>query len=118
LDGVNLSRDAARIAPGDGVDGRWLTLALKSELAQEQFRRREVGATITGINIEDLKSVRLPIPPRDEQDRQATKLDQSSKKYVGLVHLLESQIDLLVEHRQALITAAVTGELHIPGVAA
>ena len=28
------------------------------------------------------------------------------------------QIDLLVELRQALITAAVTGELEIPGVAA
>ncbi len=118
LDGVNLSRDAARIAPGDGVDGRWLTFALKSELAQEQFRRREVGATITGINIEDLKSVRLPIPPRDEQDSEATQLDQSSGKYVRLVHFLESQIDLLAEHRQALITAAVTGELAIPGVAA
>ena len=28
------------------------------------------------------------------------------------------QIDLLVEHRQALITAAVTGEFEVPGVAA
>ena len=28
-----------------------------------------------------------------------------------------TQLDLLVEHRQALITAAVTGELRVPGVA-
>jgi hypothetical protein len=31
---------------------------------------------------------------------------------------LESQVRLLSEHRQALITAAVTGEQPIPGVAA
>jgi hypothetical protein len=31
---------------------------------------------------------------------------------------LAQQIALLQEHRQALITAAVTGELDIPGVAA
>jgi type I restriction enzyme S subunit len=35
-----------------------------------------------------------------------------------LASCLENQIALLTEHRQALITAAVTGELNIPGVAA
>ena len=34
------------------------------------------------------------------------------------VLLLNSQIKLLAEHRQALITAAVTGQLEIPGAAA
>ena len=37
---------------------------------------------------------------------------------VRTTEALERQLDLLVEHRQALITAAVTGELEIPGVAA
>lgn len=36
----------------------------------------------------------------------------------GAIDQLNRQIDLLIEHRQALITAAVTGELEIPGVAA
>ena len=35
-----------------------------------------------------------------------------------MVERLTKQIDLLAERRQALITAAVTGELEIPGVAA
>jgi type I restriction enzyme S subunit len=35
-----------------------------------------------------------------------------------LVSTIRTQIGLLQEHRQALITAAVTGELEIPGVAA
>ncbi len=36
----------------------------------------------------------------------------------GLIELLDRQIALLVEHRQALISAAVTGELDVPVVAA
>jgi type I restriction enzyme S subunit len=36
----------------------------------------------------------------------------------GAISLLREQLDLLAERRQALITAAVTGELEIPEVAA
>jgi len=35
-----------------------------------------------------------------------------------VTNVLRRQVILLHEHRQALITAAVTGELAIPGVAA
>jgi type I restriction enzyme, S subunit len=110
LEGVNLSRDAARIAPASDVRSRWLLYALKSELAQEQFRRREVGATITGVNIEDLKSVRLPVPSLDEQVRIATQLDTRYQRHQEVRLAVRKQAALLTEHRQALITAAVTGE--------
>jgi len=44
---------------------------------------------------------------------------QRQRRRTGvLVTALRNQIDLLAERRQALITAAVTGELAIPGVAA
>jgi type I restriction enzyme S subunit len=118
LDGVNLSRDAARIAPGEVVNPRWLMFALKSELAQEQFRRREVGATITGVNIEDLKTVRLAVPPLGEQSRQVVILDAVQQRVVATISVLESQLHLLSEHRHALITAAVTGEMEVPGTIA
>jgi type I restriction enzyme S subunit len=88
--------------------------ALKSELAQEQFRRREVGATITGVNIEDLKSVRLAVPSFGEQQRQAMRLDELWRSFDDMRAAVTSQLDCLQEHRQALITAAVTGRLDIP----
>jgi type I restriction enzyme, S subunit len=114
MDGVNLSRDAARISPGEGINARWLMYALKSELAQEQFRRREVGATVTGVNIEDLKSVRLAVPPLEGQANQAAHLDGLRGNFDATDLALNRQLDLLVEHRQALITQAVTGQLGIP----
>jgi type I restriction enzyme, S subunit len=117
LDGVNLSRDAAGIRPSREVEARWLLFALKSHLAQEQFRRNEVGALVTGINIGDLKQVRLPVPPRDEQVRIAAAADESATQYSRAIGTLQNQLFLLHERRQALITAAVTGELDLPATA-
>ena len=113
LDGANLSRDVARIVPGQSIAGRWLMYALKSELAQEQFRRREIGATITGINIEDLKTVRLAVPNLGEQMRAVQLLDDARSRHEQMLAVHRRQISLLTEHRQTLITAAVTGELDI-----
>lgn len=118
LDGINLSRDAARISPSSSVNARWLMYALKSELAQEQFRQKEVGATITGINIEDLKRIRLLVPPRVDQDKMVETVEFVQRIQWGLLHGLARQEILLRERRQSLITAAVTGQLEIPGVAA
>lgn len=118
LDGVNLSRDAARLAPARTVDGRWLMYALKSDLAQEQFRRKEVGAMVTGVNIGDLKGVRLPVPPIEIQREIVVQLDKEMSLTKDALERLADLAELLREHRQALITAAVTGEIEIPGVAA
>lgn len=118
LDGVNLSRDAARIAPSPHVNARWLMYALKSHVAQEQFRRKEVGAMVTGVNISDLKQVKVPVPPNPDQDVIVRSLDELRAKLDRLTNALRQQMNLLAEHRQALMTAAVTGALDIPGVAA
>jgi hypothetical protein len=45
-------------------------------------------------------------------------LDAVEANHLILVRHLERQIDLLSEHRQALINAAVTGEIQVPRVAA
>jgi type I restriction enzyme, S subunit len=47
-----------------------------------------------------------------------TQLATERAKLEALVGRIERQIDLLIEHRQAMITAAITGELDIPGLAA
>ena len=49
-----------------------------------------------------------------DDDRKVANLDAA----VGVRLLAAASIDLLQEHRQTLITAAVTGELEVPGVAA
>lgn len=119
LDGANLSRDVARIRPGSGVSGEWLLWALRSELAQEQFRRKEVGTAVTGVNIGDLKKVKLPVPPTEQEQYEiASEVSHDVQKLDSLDDTLARQVALLREHRQRIITAAVTGEFEVPGVAA
>lgn len=60
----------------------------------------------------------IPLPPPDEQDRILSELLGSEQRLTALDAALEGQILLLQEHRQALITHAVTqGVDGFPGVA-
>ena len=58
------------------------------------------------------------VPGLDDQLRIARELQVALNSAIRATGLLHSQIDLLREHRQALITAAITGELKIEGVTA
>ena len=62
--------------------------------------------------------LRVPRPSAAEQRRLSVLLDEANQAKSKLVARVQCQLDLLAEHRQALITAAVTGELRVPGVAA
>ena len=119
LDGANLSRDVARICPDRGIDPRWLLWAMRSELALEQFRRKAVGTAVTGVNIGDLKKVRLAVPPTlQDQSAIANQIESAVARLDRLASASERQLALLREHRRALITATVPGEMAVPGVAA
>jgi type I restriction enzyme S subunit len=117
LDGVNLSRDAARLAPCGDIDAFWLTYLLRSRFCQEQFKLKEIGATITGVNIRDLKRIILPVPPRDEQVMLAVFLDQEASKIDSVIGREEREIALLREYRTRLVADVVTGKLDVRGVA-
>ena len=70
------------------------------------------------INRDALGRVRMPIPPLYVQDEIVSSLDRESSYRHRMAVTLDKQIVLLQERRQALITAAVTGQLDIPEVAA
>lgn len=65
------------------------------------------------LNEDVALSVRLPWPSEAEQQRIAGRLDRLRAQHLVLIGATNRQIDLLAEHRRALITAAVTGELDI-----
>jgi type I restriction enzyme S subunit len=62
--------------------------------------------------------VPIPVPPISQQEIAIGQLVRCVETMTRLAKKLSRQRELLVEHRQALITAAVTGALAIPGVAA
>ena len=113
LHGANITQDAARISPLPEVNAIWLKHFLASDLAKDQVRANALGATISGINIRDLRRVLVPTPPRPEQDRIATYLASASARFDGLGNQVAIAIERLQEYRTALITAAVTGKIDV-----
>ncbi|MGH3427241.1 MAG: restriction endonuclease subunit S, partial [Mycobacteriales bacterium] len=105
----------ARISPRRTVSERWLCWALRSETSQRQFGFHELGATITGVNIRDLKRVTLPLPSQGEQYSIADQLDAETARIDALVAKVRDAIERLTELRTALISAAVTGKIDVRG---
>lgn len=116
--GANITQDVALVAAASGVDPTWLLYALRSRSVQVQADARVVGATIRGINIRDMKRLKMPMIGLRSQQERAVELARVQAYHDGVVAARARQIELLSERRQALITAAVTGQIEIPVVAA
>jgi type I restriction enzyme, S subunit len=110
------SQDFAVWTCGPLLRPRFLLLCLRA-MRRDLLQRLAMGSTHKTIYMPDIESIKIPVPPVEEQDRlvfaayaEHRPLDQSAKR-------IEEQISLLHERRQALITAAVTGQLPIASAA-
>jgi type I restriction enzyme S subunit len=110
---------AARLRPTDAHDPWFVLLAFRAAYeAGLNWRSIKQTTGIQNLDTGAYLSEPWPIPPLDVQQRVASDLRARLGSTMTLRDVLQRQIGLLREHRQALITAAVTGELQVPGVAA
>lgn len=76
------------------------------------------GATREKITQADMNEIPVPNVSVSIQSEIARELSSARARCEKAITAISRQIDILSERRQALITAAVTGELAVPGVAA
>lgn len=93
----------------------FLVAVLNSRPGYEQSQLGTRGATNQDLALGRISKIQIPLPPLSEQQRIVDSIAASARPVANAKASLEAQINLLVEHRQALITAAVTGELAVPG---
>lgn len=74
-------------------------------------------ATIPHLTGEQLRKYRFPRPPFDEQIEIVEFLDEMVNRFESLTAEAERAIELLQERRTALISAAVTGQIDVRGLA-
>jgi len=117
LEGSNITQDVARVAIGEGTCSDWARWALLSSPIREELASGSLGAAVRGINIFDLKRVRLPTPPTHEQLSIAAHVAAMASKFESLAIEATEAISLLRERRTALISAAVTGQIDVRGLA-
>lgn len=80
---------------------------------------RDAGNETSQMNLSSglIAKIRLPIPPGDEQSAVVEHLDRETAKLDVLQAEARRSIALLAERRSALITAAVTGQIDVRGLA-
>ena len=99
-----------------GEDQLYLSYVLNT-LGVDQLDLQKVGSTFSRVNIAQILELKIPYTEPRQQRQLAAQFDEWTERVRRLSSALERQLALLQEHRQALITAAVTGELDIPGAA-
>jgi type I restriction enzyme, S subunit len=87
----------------------WCLRAMRSDL----LGRLAMGSTHKTIYVPDLQMLRIPLPSLDEQQEIVQHIRASNASIDAAVDSINIQISLLAERRQALITAAVTGQIGV-----
>lgn len=117
LPGMAFQKTINRLRPRDGACSAWLGYILRCY--------RDAGvidiicnkSTIPHLTAEKLRALRIPPVDYEDQWEIASWLDIVTQKIDSLIQETERLIELARERRAALITAAVTGQIEIPGAA-
>jgi type I restriction enzyme S subunit len=122
---------AAGVAPCDGivspsynvysfstaVDVRYYDLLLRSRPLVAEFDSRSTGIWKSRLRLypSEFLDITLPVPPLGEQRAIVAAVTEQVDAMDRLADKTRRSIDLLHEYRTALISAAVAGQIDIPG---
>ena len=91
-----------------------LTYVMRSDVMRTQIGLASIGSTFNRINVRTVESLIVPQPARKEQAEIAAWLDSCRFKNLDAqLGKCSEAIQLVQEHRSALITAAVTGKIDV-----
>ena len=91
----------------------FLMWSLNGQFAYNWLKQSTSGATSPHLNIYDIRNVPLPLPPLAEQQLIVNRIDMRFRRKEAASEAIRNSIERLREHRSALITAAVTGQIDV-----
>jgi type I restriction enzyme S subunit len=97
----------------DNLDNRFFWYQFQSNLIVNQLNSLLLGATFNRINVADIKEFVVCSPSLNEQKELVEYLDHQTAKIDALKGKARQAIELLQEHRTALISSAVTGKIDV-----
>ncbi|MCU4418654.1 restriction endonuclease subunit S [Acinetobacter guillouiae] len=104
-----ITDNALKISQWNDFDSSYLVFLLEAARLND-MANKSAQPLITG---EQVKSLRIVIPPLEEQKSIVLKIEVSLKLFDHLVEKAQSAIKLMQERRTALISAAVTGKIDV-----
>jgi type I restriction enzyme S subunit len=92
---------------------KFLLYLFRAEPLIQQVESLMIGSTFRRINVGQIQTFWICVPPVTEQIAIVAFLDTETAKLDGLTVKIESAIERLQEYRAALINAAVTGKIDL-----
>jgi type I restriction enzyme S subunit len=100
-----------------GYSADYLHAVLRSPVVVEQITHLMIGSTFKRINVEEIRGLMIPMPPSAEQSDIAGRITSLAGEIDCLAVEAVRTVALLQERRSALISAAVTGQIDVRGLA-
>lgn len=107
--------DCYRVRPNRGVTPEYLAWALSAPPARDQFQLLSRGTTRSRLNTTVVREARVPLPSIADQGRATSEFTDLVADHERLVATANEAKSLLADRRQALISAAVTGQIDVGG---
>jgi type I restriction enzyme S subunit len=94
---------------------KFVTFWMGELLKAMNLNRYSISAAQPGISVENIKKLKIPVPPLQEQQAIANYLDRETSQIDNLIEKTKQSIEYLKEYRTALISSAVTGKIDVRG---
>ncbi|MFD6587346.1 restriction endonuclease subunit S [Streptomyces anulatus] len=111
LEGVNLTRGTARVAPSEKLAPGYLLWALRSREAQSQFSASVKGTTFSEITLDQLRNLVVPIPDRRADQERIVRLMEASTRRSATEQAVIRKLQSL---KRALMDDLLTGRVRVP----
>ena len=106
LSGANITQDTARIRVSSKDNGKYVFYALQSPYTQQQISLNTVGQAVKGINIAEVKKLKIFHPPESEQSEIAKILSTWDQAISTTEQLLANS----QQQKKALMQQLLTGK--------
>ncbi|PZV10994.1 MAG: hypothetical protein DCF20_20375 [Pseudanabaena sp.] len=95
----------------NGVNHRWLMHTINSPIVRNEIEIKASGTTRQRISKSNLSSIKLPIPPLNEQRRIVDKVEALMARSRKAKEALDAIPKLIEQFRQSVLAAAFRGDL-------
>lgn len=103
--------DCIRFKPHESISASYLNLALNSPPVRRATKRLVHGVGRPRLNLGEIKSIRVPVPPRREQDLIAAEVDRRLSIIEGLETIVQVNLKRATNLRQSILHRAFSGQL-------
>lgn len=111
LAGANITQDTARIRLRADVSRKYINYSLQGPVLQKQIRTHTIGQAVKGINIGEVRKLKIPLPTVPEQEAIAGVLECWDKAIRGT----EKKIEKKRQIKKGLMQQLLTGKRRLPG---